>query len=140
MSLTSEFALNLRSQMTSTEINSALFGKKQFGALNFYIYRSDQVSIYVKTIENDCEYFYRYDLNGKKLKRNKIIENPDVWSASFDGKDILRHMSIDKKNKSDDVQIPKKDSSFGRKMISLSVRQATFERIDDGRKNLLAER
>ena len=134
MSLTSEFALNLRSQMTSTEINSALFGKKQFGALNFYIYRSDQVSIYVKTIENDCEYFYRYDLNGKKLKRNKIIENPDVWSASFDGKDILRHMSIDKKNKSDDVQIPKKDSSFGRKMISLSVRQATFERIDDGRK------
>ena len=134
MPLRSDFAVNLSSQMTSTEINSALLGKKKYGTLNFYIYCSDQVSIYVKTIENDCEYFYRYDLKGKKLKRNKIVESPDVWSASFDGKDNIRHMSFDKKNKSDDVQVPQKDSTFGRNMISLSVRQSTFERIDDGRK------
>lgn len=130
----SNFGDKLHSQFFASEISSSLFGKKKYGQLHFYVYRTGQTSIYVKTRENDCEFYYKFDLNGKKIKKNKIFESADVWSATIDGRETIRHMSIEKKNKTEGVQVPQKDSTFGRKMISLSVRQATFERIDDGRK------
>ena len=129
----SDFGLMLQRQWTSAEISAAFSGKK-YGKLHFNIYKSDQNSIYVKTKENDCDYYFKYDFKGKKLKKYKIVESPDVWSALFDGKESFRELPKEKKHKTEENQNPSKDKSYGEKIISLSVRQATFERIDDGRK------
>lgn len=130
----SKFGLKLFGQIKSSEMSPTLYGKKKYGPLHFYIYRTDQNYIYVKTIENGCEFFFRYSLDGNKQKKNKIVESNDVSSAPFDGWEQIRTMKMEKKNKSEGVRVPQKKSTFGREMISLSVRQATFERIDDGRK------
>ena len=130
----SKFGLKLFGQIRSSEMSSTLFGKKKYGPLHFYIYRTDQNYIYVKTIENDCEYYFRYSLDCNNQRKKKIFESNDLRSAPFDGWEQIRTMTMEKKNKSEGVLVPQKKSTFGREMISLSVRQATFERIDDGRK------
>lgn len=131
---------SLRNQWTAFDISTSFLRKKD-EKLNFYIYCSDQTSIYVKTIENDSEYYYRYDLKGKRLIKNKLVKSPDVWSASFDGRDSFRELKKEKAPKAKGVQVPPnppKDRSYRKDMISLSVRQATFERIDDGRKKTVS--
>ena len=130
----SNFGDKLYSQWTSYEITSALCRNKKYKKLNFYIYWTDEAYIYVKTIENECELYYKFLLDGKKRIKHKIVESPDIWSASFDGKETIRELVIEKKNKIGNDSIAQNESTFDSRMISLSVRQSTFERIDDGRK------
>ena len=63
----SDFGKELQSQWISAEFSVSFFGKKH-GILHFNIYKSDQNAIYVKTRGNDCDIYYKYDFNGKKIK------------------------------------------------------------------------
>lgn len=121
--------------------------------LNFCIYRTDKESIYVKVKEQDTDFIYRFNMQGKRTKRILLSKFPDVWSAMFDGRHQLKNVQWEKPRKfsiQEPAAEPIKEMKMKRQVVRpvgdvmrgetllLSVRQATYEKIEEGRKRTVS--